>query len=523
MKRLFTLVFGLLFFFLPAVISPAGGEGAAIRDDWHYRESESGASFSVMLSPDKPLNDTLFFQTSGQRVYIMLGNQLIYEYECQGRKLLTSYGRSWHMVKLPKLTQPELLQVEIQGGYGFERGYLSEFSLDTAKVQAGKVFLYDLPYVLSLPGALLLALIILMYYFHQAAWKKLDISLLCLLLLLSVLSISLSHTVQLFFDWPALWWLISNVVIYLLPLMGNFVLYQIVEPEFKRKIGYVIEGYAILALAALALELSGWPGFGYGLYLYYPLMIPCQFYVLGWLALSARKYQNSYSRYAMVPMLSFCFAGALDGINQFWPLMPWKTYLVPFCVYFLVAFVVCMLREQLLRERKMQEHANKLEYEIAVAVEKSELDTLTGCRNRVAFDQFMQQRHQEKFSMLMLDIDFFKEVNDKLGHDIGDKVLRKFSLLVREKLNKNHWFFRWGGEEFVVYCPGDDASAVLALAENIRRSVETAGILRERQITVSIGVAHWHGDTDSDMDLFRRMDEALYRAKRDGRNCVMQE
>ena len=292
MKRLFTLVFCLLFFFLPAVISPAGGEGSAIWDDWHYCESESGASFSVMLSPDKPLNDTLFFQTSGQRVCIMLGNQLIYEYECQGRKLLTSYGRSWHMVKLPKLTQSELLQVEIQGGYGFERGYLSEFSLDTAKVQAGKVFLYDLPYVLSLP---------------------------------------------------------------------------------------------------------------------------------------ARKYQNSYSRYAMVPMLSFCFAGALDGINQFWPLMPWKTYLVPFCVYFLVAFVVCMLRE-----RKMQERANKLEYEIAVAVEKSEWDTLTGCRNRVAFDQFMQQRYQEKFSMLMLDIDFFKEVNDKLGHDIGDKVLRKFSLLVQQ-------------------------------------------------------------------------------------------
>ncbi|MDD6135526.1 MAG: GGDEF domain-containing protein [Selenomonadaceae bacterium] len=234
MKRLFTLVFCLLFFFLPAVISPAGGEGSAIWDDWHYCESESGASFSVMLSPDKPLNDTLFFQTSGQRVCIMLGNQLIYEYECQGRKLLTSYGRSWHMVKLPKLTQPELLQVEIQGGYGFERGYLSEFSLDTAKVQAGKVFLYDLPYVLSLPA------------------------------------------------------------------------------------------------------------------------------------------------------------------------------------------------------RKMQEHANKLEYEIAVAVEKSEWDTLTGCRNRVAFDQFMQQRYQEKFSMLMLDIDFFKEVNDKLGHDIGDKVLRKFSLLVQQ-------------------------------------------------------------------------------------------
>ena len=523
MKRAVTLAIRLLFFFLSAVSQPATGELAAIQDDWHYRSFENGAGFSVMLSPDEPGKDTLFFQTSGQNVRISVGNQLIYAQEQQEERLLTSYGRRWHLVKLPKITQPKQLQVELWGERSFDWGCFSEFSLDTAKVQAGKVFLYDLPYVLSLPGALLLTLIILMYYFQQAAWKQLDISLLGLLLLMSVLSISLSHTVQLFFDWPAWWWLISQVVIYLLPVMGNFVLYQIVEPEFKRKICPVIGIYAILALSAFVLELFGWPGFSYGLYLYYLLIVPCQFYVLGCLLLSARKYQNHYSRYAMVPMLSFCLVGALDGVNQFLPLMPWKTYLVPVCVYFLAAFVVCMLREQLLRERKMQEHANKLEYEIALAIEKSELDTLTGCRNRTAFDRFMQQRHEEKFSMIMLDIDYFKEVNDRLGHDSGDKVLRKFSLLVREKLDKNHCFFRWGGEEFVVYCPDDEEAAVLALAENIRQSVEQAEILPERQITVSIGVAHWHGDADSDIDLFRRMDDALYRAKHEGRNCVMQE
>lgn len=523
MKRVFTLLFSLLFLFLPAAFLPAGSEAAVLQDNWHCLESDGGVRFSMLLLPDEPRKDTLFFQTSGQSVRILLGDQLIYEQERSGEKLLTTYGRRWHLVKIPNITHPEQLRVELQGERSLEWGYLSEFSLDTARVQAGKIFLYDLPYVLSLPGALLLALIILMYYFHQAAWKQLDLSLLFILLLMSVLSISLSHTVQLFFDWPALWWVLSQGILYILPVAGNFVLYQIVEPEFKRKIRRVIAVYGILAAAVLAAEFFGWPGMFYGRYPYYLIILPCLLYTLGCLLLSMRKYQNTYSRFALVPMLSFGLVGVFDGVNQFWPIMPWKTYLVPLCVYFLSAFVVCMLREQLLRERKMQEHANKLEYEIALAVERSEMDTLTGCRNRAAFDRLMQQRREEKFSMLMLDIDYFKSVNDMLGHDAGDKVLKKFSMLVREQLDKKHWFFRWGGEEFVVYCPSDAVEEVWALAERIRRTVESAEILPERQITVSIGIAHWHGDGDSDIELFRRMDEALYRAKHEGRNCVMQE
>ncbi|MCR5438101.1 MAG: GGDEF domain-containing protein [Selenomonas sp.] len=542
MKRLFTRIMALLFLFLSAVGQPAGSEAATIQDDWSYSGAQDGSWRScppveqngfktcyeevwlaVTLLPADSLKDTLFFQTSGQSVRVMVGNQTVYEQEASGDALFTSYGRRWHMVKLPELTQQEQLVVELHGNRRLSLVNLSEFSLDTARVQAGKVFLYDLPYVLSLPVALLLALIILMYYFHQTAWKQLDFSLLLLLLVMSVLSVSLSHTVQLFWDWPAFWWNLSHGAIYLLPLAGNFVIYQIVEPEFKGKILYVIGAYGMLAATVMAAELCRLPGFHGGLYLYYLMLIPCQVFALYWLMLSVRKYQNVYSRFAIVPMLSFGAAGVLDGLNQLLDIMPWKTYLVPCCVYMLTAFIICMLREQLLRERRMQEQVNNLEYEIALAMEKSEVDGLTGCRNRTAFNRFMQHRETESFSMMMLDIDHFKEVNDTLGHDAGDKVLRKFAAVVREQLDKSHEFFRWGGEEFVVYVPSANATVAFRLAEKIRQLVEKADILQEQRITVSIGLAYWHGKDDCNIDLFRRMDKALYRAKNKGRNCVMQE
>ena len=523
MKRVCTRIVAFLVLFLSAGFLPGGSEAAVLQDNWHYCDVESGASFSDILLPDAPENDTLFFETSGKSVRVTLGDQLVYAYDCPKEEWLPSYGRHWHLIKLPPITQPEQLRVEIQGKNRMEQGTPSVPSLDTARVQAEKIFLYDLPYVLSLPGDLLLALIILMYYFHQVSWKSLDLTLLLILFLLGVLSVSVSYTVQLFLDWPALWWVLSQGILSFLPVAGSFLIYQIVEAEFRWKIGAVIGIYGVLAVLILTAEFLGCSGVFYGYYPFFiSVIIPCQFYTFWCLLCSMRKYQNVYSRFAVVPLIGFCFAGVFDGLNQFWQIMPWKTNLVPFCVYFLSMFVVCMMREQLLCERRMQEQANKLEYEIALAVERSEMDALTGCRNRAAFDRLMQQR-EGNFSMLMLDIDHFKKINDTWGHDAGDKVLQKFAALVREQLDKKHWFFRWGGEEFVVYCPHDAVEGGWTLAERIRRTVESAEILPEQQITVSIGIAYWHGADDSDIALFRRMDEALYRAKHEGRNCVMQE
>lgn len=141
-------------------------------------------------------------------------------------------------------------------------------------------------------------------------------------------------------------------------------------------------------------------------------------------------------------------------------------------------------------------------------------DSLTGAYNRRHGEELMAPLAQgpDTVSLIMLDLDHFKQVNDTLGHRAGDEALTQFSLEVRSLLRPGDIFARWGGEEFVVLMPCDQPVAV-ARAEAMRRAVAASGI-----VTVSIGVASAAG-TDIET-LLHAADGALYAAKAEGRNCV---
>ena len=127
---------------------------------------------------------------------------------------------------------------------------------------------------------------------------------------------------------------------------------------------------------------------------------------------------------------------------------------------------------------------------------------------------------QPHFSLIMLDIDYFKHVNDTFGHDAGDTVLRSVTQLVRSHLQHQLKFFRWGGEEFVIYCPDMSLMEAAGLADLLRQSVAEAEILEDYTVTISLGVARWRQQHDTLQDIFRRLDGALYQAKQQGRNRV---
>ncbi|MBQ1919480.1 MAG: GGDEF domain-containing protein, partial [Selenomonas sp.] len=109
------------------------------------------------------------------------------------------------------------------------------------------------------------------------------------------------------------------------------------------------------------------------------------------------------------------------------------------------------------------------------------------------------------------------------GHDCGDAVLVKFCRTIETVLPQECEFFRWGGEEFVVYCPDGSKEEAAALAGKICHRVAAAELLAGNTITVSAGVAQWHGHADTQAGIFRRMDDALYSAKCGGRNQVVTE
>ncbi len=156
-------------------------------------------------------------------------------------------------------------------------------------------------------------------------------------------------------------------------------------------------------------------------------------------------------------------------------------------------------------------------------------DELTGLLNRRAgwsrIEQELSRAKRERtpLSVLLMDIDHFKRINDEYGHPVGDEALRLLGDVLRRSRRDYDHVARWGGEEFLLVLPSATAEEAAGAAERIRASVEEAWLPRadggEVRFTLSVGVAEATADSTLE-DLVRRADEALYRAKREGRNRV---
>jgi len=185
------------------------------------------------------------------------------------------------------------------------------------------------------------------------------------------------------------------------------------------------------------------------------------------------------------------------------------------------------LRETLAEERKFcAELRQALEQQRQVAI----TDPLTGLYNRRAMDQQMTEllagRNSAPLSVLIVDIDHFKRINDTYGHPNGDQVIRQVADTLRRCLRAEDNAFRYGGEEFMVLLPDTPLEGAIHVAESIRNRVETQHLAHiepgRMHCTVSLGVAS-RKDLDDRQSLFQRADLALYLAKHQGRNRVAHE
>lgn len=124
------------------------------------------------------------------------------------------------------------------------------------------------------------------------------------------------------------------------------------------------------------------------------------------------------------------------------------------------------------------------------------------------------------FSILLIDIDFFKRVNDTYGHAEGDLVLKNIAEMMQKNFRKDDVCCRYGGEEFIVIVPDVSQQDVYESAERFRREVEAQSIEKVGSITVSIGIASWPEASEDISEVFILADKNLYEAKNSGRNCV---
>lgn len=158
-------------------------------------------------------------------------------------------------------------------------------------------------------------------------------------------------------------------------------------------------------------------------------------------------------------------------------------------------------------------------------------DGLTGLYNHRIFSQMLKEesaralRYRQPLSLVMFDVDDFKRFNDTHGHPDGDKVLQAVADILRETLRKCDIPFRYGGEEFIAILPETESEAAVVVAERIRQAVQAQSHrllpAHIRQgVTVSVGVAGFPRDGQDGASLLRRVDQLLYRAKREGKNKV---
>jgi len=170
---------------------------------------------------------------------------------------------------------------------------------------------------------------------------------------------------------------------------------------------------------------------------------------------------------------------------------------------------------------------NALNYQQALNL--ASLDPLTGIYNRYAMENMVSreieltQRNNTPLSMIALDIDYFKKVNDTYGHAAGDCVLKHLTECVHQCTRTTDAMFRYGGEEFILLLNNTDLFGAQELAERIRKNIEQTPYIydgKSIKITASIGISTFIKN-DTCNDFFKRADEALYRAKSAGRNQVI--
>lgn len=187
-----------------------------------------------------------------------------------------------------------------------------------------------------------------------------------------------------------------------------------------------------------------------------------------------------------------------DSLIQFY--ISNATYI--FALYFLQR-----LKEAFIQKEAMQQLANT--------------DYLTKLPNRRFVERSLHQNiiNEQHFSIILFDIDYFKDINDTYGHDVGDKVLKEFAYLIKENIREKDTVGRWGGEEFIIIAPDLNIKQAATFSDRIRKLIESSPFTHKAKVTASFGVAEFR-DKERAQDILKRADVALYLAKEHGRNNV---
>lgn len=185
-----------------------------------------------------------------------------------------------------------------------------------------------------------------------------------------------------------------------------------------------------------------------------------------------------------------------------------------------IAAISAWYYEAAFLKRAVKNYQQKMAQTITTLSDQNQTDPLTGLKNRRGLTAYLNQLTAKKqvFSVITVDIDHFKKVNDTFGHDQGDKVLQQLAKELTVHVREGDCVCRCGGEEFLIIIPKQLGESALKLAERIRTGVACTSFDQVGRITVSLGVATWFDKTQDVEQVLKLADKAMYQAKQQGRN-----
>lgn len=212
----------------------------------------------------------------------------------------------------------------------------------------------------------------------------------------------------------------------------------------------------------------------------------------------------------------YFYLGRVSNLESIFSLVELGEMIILFVPVLLVGYVTTLL-------------AADIQYAREELILLSDTDEMTGLKNRRAFKNELSNeikkgaRYKRPFSLMMLDADNLKQVNDQYGHGIGDKLIVTLAQTIQESLRSTDVLARYGGDEFIVMLPETSAGRTIEVAERIRLAVENTSFSADGDrisSTLSIGISCYPDDSGDSEDIINRADQALYESKRKGRNTV---
>ena len=197
-----------------------------------------------------------------------------------------------------------------------------------------------------------------------------------------------------------------------------------------------------------------------------------------------------------------------------------------FVIFMTICFIMYREFSQKKYKQNMSELLAEVEQKNALLKRLSITDKLTGLNNRIKIDEVLNsnlhmfERYENVFSVILIDIDHFKKVNDTYGHPIGDEVLKDFAHILKENARITDVVGRWGGEEFMIIASETDSVGATKFATTIKKAINEHEFPKAGKVTASFGLSQISVG-DSVEDIVNRADLALYNAKENGRNRVV--